>query len=46
MALILAAAFVLRAWLALAFPSYDTADEIFQAPEQAHRLIFGYGVVP
>ena len=31
---------------ALAFPNVVWPDEIFQTLEQAHRLAFGYGIVP
>src|SRR5256885_510216 len=27
-------------------PSINWWDEVFQATEQAHRLVFGYGLVP
>src|ERR1700724_856600 len=27
-------------------PSLNWGDEIFQATEQAHRLVYGYGLVP
>jgi hypothetical protein len=27
-------------------PSLNWDDEIFQATEPAHRLVFGYGIVP
>ncbi len=30
----------------LIVPSTDWADEIFQSTEQAHRLVYGYGLVP
>ena len=43
--LILLLALVLRLALLLTPRSYH-ADEIFQYLEQAHRLVFGYGVVP
>lgn len=39
-------AFALRLAPVFAFPSIDYPDEIFQTIEQAHRLTFGYGVVP
>jgi hypothetical protein len=38
-------AFALRAGLALAYPTVDWPDEIFQTTEPAHRLAFGNGVV-
>jgi len=43
---ILLLAFALRLGVALALPTADYPDEIFQAREQAHRLVYGYGVVP
>lgn len=46
LALILALALAIRSWLALTHPAILHSDQIFQATEQAHRLIFGYGVVP
>lgn len=45
LAAILALALALRL-VALAFPSIHHPDEIFQYLEPAHRLVFGYGVVP
>ncbi|HKQ45594.1 MAG TPA: hypothetical protein VJS47_09390 [Rhizomicrobium sp.] len=45
-ALIFAAGFLLR-FLPLALHlSVAQGDEIFQGPEAAHRLVFGYGLVP
>lgn len=38
-------AFALRVGLALAYPTVDWPDEIFQTTEPAHRLAFGNGVV-
>jgi hypothetical protein len=35
-----------RAWIAIRFPGVDHPDETFQATEQAHRLVFGYGILP
>ena len=35
-----------RLFVALAFPNVLAADEVFQFLEQAHRLVFGAGVVP
>ncbi len=46
LAVILAAAFALRLYIALRFPNIHHADEIFQYLEQAHRLVFKYGVAP
>jgi GPI mannosyltransferase 3 len=43
---LLAAAFALRLGVALAWPSIHQADEVFQVLEPAHRLWFGYGIVP
>lgn len=28
------------------WPSFNHPDEIFQATEQAHRLVYGYGLIP
>jgi len=44
--LILAIAFLLRLYFALTFPNVHHPDEVFQYLEQAHRLVFNYGVVP
>jgi hypothetical protein len=41
-----ALAVVLRMAVAVVFPGYEHADEIYQALEQAHRLAFGYGIIP
>ncbi|MBV9755466.1 MAG: hypothetical protein JO047_00270, partial [Alphaproteobacteria bacterium] len=38
-------AFALRLWPALATPSLNWADEIFQVVEPAHRLVYGTGLV-
>lgn len=38
-------AIALRAWAA-SVPSMAHPDEVFQYLEQAHRLLFGYGLVP
>lgn len=46
LALLALIAFTLRLAPVLAFPSIDYPDEIFQTIEQAHQLVFGYGVVP
>ena len=43
---LLAIAVVLRLVPTVFVPSINWGDEIFQATEQAHRLIFGYGIVP
>lgn len=44
--LVCAAALAARVGLGVAFPNVLWPDEIFQSLEQAHRLVFGYGVVP
>ena len=36
----------LRLTALLALPSMNWGDEIFQATEQAHRLVYGTGLVP
>jgi GPI mannosyltransferase 3 len=46
LALILAVAFVLRLCFALEFPNVLHPDEVFQYIEQAHRLVFKYGIIP
>lgn len=43
---ILAIAFALRVALAILMPNQIWPDEHFQSIEQAHRMVFGYGVVP
>ena len=43
---ILIVAFLVRLYLAVAFPSIHWPDEIFQYLEQAHRLVFKYGAIP
>jgi hypothetical protein len=45
-ALLLAAAAVPRFWAAWVDQGLFWPDEIFQSLEQAHRLVFGYGIVP
>jgi phosphatidylinositol glycan class B len=45
-ALLLAAAAVPRFWAAWIDQGLFWPDEIFQSLEQAHRLVFGYGVIP
>ena len=42
----LGTALAIRLFIAFAFPNYYAPDEIFQYIEQAHRLVFGQGVVP
>jgi GPI mannosyltransferase 3 len=44
--LLLALALLLRVAAIIAFPSLHHSDENFQLFEQAHRIAFGYGVVP
>ena len=44
--LLLALALLLRLLAIIAFPSLHHPDENFQLFEQAHRIAFGYGVVP
>lgn len=43
---ILLLGFLLRVGLGLAFPNILLADEIFQTQEPAHKLAFGYGILP
>ena len=43
---ILLLALGLRLVVATTFPTLAWPDEIFQTMEQAHRLVFGYGIVP
>jgi hypothetical protein len=43
---ILAVAFAVRMIVAYAMPSQCWPDEIFQSLEQAHRVVFGRGVIP
>jgi len=43
---VLALAFGIRLAVALAFPNVVAFDEVFQNLEQAHRLVFGQGIVP
>jgi hypothetical protein len=45
-ALILTVAFLLRLYVALTFPNIHHPDEVFQYIEQAHRLVFKYGIIP
>src|SRR5579862_4627804 len=46
LAILLAAALLLRFAAVIAFPSLHHPDENFQLFEQAHRIAFGYGIVP
>ena len=39
-------AFLLRVWVGLSGEWAVRPDELFQYAEQAHRLVFGYGLVP
>lgn len=45
-AVVIAIALVLRIAAIFVFPGIHHADENFQVLEQAHRLAFGYGIVP
>ena len=45
-AVVIAVALVLRIAAIFVFPGIHHADENFQVLEQAHRLAFGYGIVP
>lgn len=44
--LVLGAALLVRVATARALPNLYWPDEIFQSLEQAHRLVFGYGITP
>lgn len=44
--LVLIAALLLRLFAYLNYPSIHHPDELFQYLEQAHRLAFGYGIIP
>jgi len=46
LAVILIIAFALRILVAYAMPSQCWPDEIYQSLEQAHRVVFGRGIVP
>lgn len=46
LAIVFGFAWVLRTFVALHWPSLHHPDELFQALEQAHRLVFGTGLVP
>jgi len=46
LAIVLLFAIGLRLTVAVAWPSISWPDEVFQTMEQAHRLVFGYGVIP
>ena len=43
---VLTCALAVRMFFASAYPTLLWSDEIFQTLEQAHRLVFGYGIVP
>jgi GPI mannosyltransferase 3 len=44
-AALLTIAFAMRIGLAVGSPNFFFPDEVFQTLEQAHRLVYGYGVV-
>jgi hypothetical protein len=44
--LVLVAGTILRVWLALTDDGLYWPDEIYQSLEPAHRLVFGYGMLP
>jgi phosphatidylinositol glycan class B len=46
LATLLAAAVILRLVPIIVVPSVNWWDEVFQSTEQAHRLVYGYGLVP
>ena len=46
LAFLVLAAIALRLIPIVFVPSMVWGDEIFQSSEQAHRLVFGYGLVP
>jgi hypothetical protein len=46
LAVVLPLAFVIRVAVAVSFPNVIAYDEVFQFLEQAHRLVFGQGIVP
>src|SRR5947208_15464666 len=43
---LLAVAIGLRLYPVLVVPSINRWDEVFQVTEPAHRLVYGYGLVP
>jgi GPI mannosyltransferase 3 len=45
-AVVFAAAFAVRLLPVFVFPGINHPDEVFQTLEQAHRLVFGTGLVP
>ena len=42
----LTAGFLLRLISIIAVPNINQADEVFQTLEQAHRIVYGFGLVP
>jgi len=44
--LIICGGLIFRLFLALGSDNFNHPDELFQALEQAHRLVFGYGFIP
>ena len=45
-AVVLLAGGILRLWLGLRLDDVYWSDETYKSLEQAHRLVFGYGIVP
>lgn len=43
---ILSTGFLLRLISIIAVPDINQADEVFQTLEQAHRIVYGFGIVP
>ena len=43
---LLALALGLRVGFASCYPNFFHADEVYQTLEPAHRLVYGYGVIP
>jgi phosphatidylinositol glycan class B len=46
LAVLVAMAIILRLVPIIVVPSVNWWDEVFQSTEQAHRLVYGYGLVP
>ncbi len=46
MVVLMLAAFTLRVGAAFAYPNVNFPDEIYQVTEQAHRIVFGTGIIP
>ena len=46
LAVMILLAYLLRLYVSLDFPNIHHPDELFQYLEQAHRLTFGYGIIP